>query len=473
MPQCRCIITGKLTIYMKEDLPMKKFLAMLLMLAMLFTVTAQAEDAYMRQINQKSYVNTLFIVPETYPQVCLAANYPESQYSSSYNPKEPLFVSFNLPEGAVAASFDLNTCFLLDENENIQYNYQLMENYSYETMLNKCNNDAYIIFDGTDKKAAYLAPDSARAYGLIGVPEIAKGAKLYITIYLGGLGRNITTEERVKLLTDAITNEVNRVQAELKVQRLDPHWSTGRYTGLKMPSLEYGDQMLVFDFPEVTMNCKNGAAATTRMFPISLDDNRFSCYAIFDKESGLELEVAMETYSYVANKKEDIPKEIHSVTLSNGLVFDVYIPGLAEYGSSTIAYASYLLADDAGYKHDQKYYLNLEFDGNGVSWTSVEEMTALLNSIMSNMYFANPADDPYVPAPAATDAPAAPAANDAPEAAGEANGWACPECKAENNGNFCTNCGTKKPADNGNWACPSCKTENAGNFCSNCGTKKP
>lgn len=37
---------------------MKKFLAMLLMLAMLFTMTAQAEDAYMRQINQKSYINT-------------------------------------------------------------------------------------------------------------------------------------------------------------------------------------------------------------------------------------------------------------------------------------------------------------------------------------------------------------------------------------------------------------------------------
>lgn len=50
--------------------------------------------------------------------------------------------------------------------------------------------------------------------------------------------------------------------------------------------------------------------------------------------------------------------------------------------------------------------------------------------------------------------------------------WTCPTCGTANTGNFCPNCGTKKPVS-GKWICPQCSTENTGNFCTNCGTKKP
>ena len=53
------------------------------------------------------------------------------------------------------------------------------------------------------------------------------------------------------------------------------------------------------------------------------------------------------------------------------------------------------------------------------------------------------------------------------------NGWTCPSCGATATGNFCTNCGAKKPAPAGSWTCPTCGTEVNGNFCTNCGTKKP
>ncbi len=52
-----------------------------------------------------------------------------------------------------------------------------------------------------------------------------------------------------------------------------------------------------------------------------------------------------------------------------------------------------------------------------------------------------------------------------------ANTWKC-QCGAENTGNFCNNCGSKKPAPAGQWQC-SCGTVNTGNFCSNCGAKNP
>lgn len=41
-----------------------------------------------------------------------------------------------------------------------------------------------------------------------------------------------------------------------------------------------------------------------------------------------------------------------------------------------------------------------------------------------------------------------------------------------NTGNFCSNCGKKKPEESGSWTC-SCGQENTGNFCSNCGKKRP
>ncbi len=52
----------------------------------------------------------------------------------------------------------------------------------------------------------------------------------------------------------------------------------------------------------------------------------------------------------------------------------------------------------------------------------------------------------------------------------ENNSWSC-SCGAVNTGNFCANCGAKKPVLD-EWSC-SCGTVNKGNFCANCGAKKP
>ncbi len=59
-------------------------------------------------------------------------------------------------------------------------------------------------------------------------------------------------------------------------------------------------------------------------------------------------------------------------------------------------------------------------------------------------------------------------------AAPAADGWTC-NCGTVNTGNFCTNCGTAKPAPApaaGTWVC-DCGAENSGNFCTNCGKAKP
>ena len=68
-------------------------------------------------------------------------------------------------------------------------------------------------------------------------------------------------------------------------------------------------------------------------------------------------------------------------------------------------------------------------------------------------------------APAAPAAPAQPAPATVP-----ALGWTC-ACGATATGNFCMECGAKKPEAEG-WTC-SCGAVNKGKFCPNCGGKKP
>ena len=63
-----------------------------------------------------------------------------------------------------------------------------------------------------------------------------------------------------------------------------------------------------------------------------------------------------------------------------------------------------------------------------------------------------------------------------PQAAAPAeNGWKC-SCGATNTGNFCMQCGAKKPAPKpaeDSWTCAKCGHVNTGKFCMECGEKKP
>lgn len=61
------------------------------------------------------------------------------------------------------------------------------------------------------------------------------------------------------------------------------------------------------------------------------------------------------------------------------------------------------------------------------------------------------------------------------QAKNTANGstWIC-SCGAQASGNFCQNCGAKKPEQQsaGSWFCSNCGAKNTGKFCQNCGTPK-
>ncbi len=123
---------------------------------------------------------------------------------------------------------------------------------------------------------------------------------------------------------------------------------------------------------------------------------------------------------------------------------------------------------------------------NGIRWDDDNDIFTDLEKFDS-FIFGDPADDPYTPpekseAAESTDegAEAEQAGDDGAQAepaedtGSEAAAWICPDCGQENTGNFCSNCGSPKPEENGAWTCPECGQEgNEGNFCSNCGAAKP
>lgn len=51
--------------------------------------------------------------------------------------------------------------------------------------------------------------------------------------------------------------------------------------------------------------------------------------------------------------------------------------------------------------------------------------------------------------------------------------WDCHCGQKGNAGNFCSNCGAKRPEQKTGWDCACGQKGNMGNFCSNCGAKKP
>ena len=454
---------------------MKRFLALVLIAVMLASGFALAEDRpYMRQIEQNTYVLTLYITPESYPEIVLSPFYLTSIVSGY---KEPWFVRFSQPENTIMLDFDIQDCSCINEDAEVQYSYQALENYSFEGLLNECANDDYIVADGSAGYAAYIDPEYGRVYGLVGLPEISKAAKLYVSIYMHGFMPSDTEERRGEILTEAITTECERIIAEKRVALEENFWADNPYRGIKMPSLEYPSEMMVFDFPTLPVLQSDGVRVNAQTHLYALDDNNMNLCAVAG-EACMDIEVTLENYTYLDYAMENYPEDCYTVTLPDGLEFNVHMSGITEYGYAGIVYCSLPLANDAGYSGDETYYLNIDFDGSGVRWTNEAEIGEILQIIMEGVSTADVNADPYVPGeglPAGVNkadketVADAPAAEPAPAPA--ATGWVCPACSTENTGNFCTNCGEKAPATS--WVCPSCSAENEGNFCANCGTKRP
>ena len=450
---------------------MKRLLVSLLCMMMLVSA-AFAEEGVLRMVPQTKYVNTNVMTPESCPNVVLTPYGVYERFTACS--VEPMYVTFPMPEGAQASSFDLDSVHALDVAKGIQYTWQISNDYSMEDLLIDCENDEDILHDGTDGVAAYISPDRKRAYALVNVSGIAKRTRVRITLLYDDLRANASADEVRRILTEGIEAEIARVQAGT-VARSDVHWSAP-YKKIRMQTKEYTYVDLMLRIDDILMTRPDG-----KQYPmdvLELDDDRL--LGLFWMNVGMTATVELEIdsgYSYIEHVKKEHPERVHAFTLSNGAKGDWYVPYFGSDGKSVYSiYLSFVLTDKADRQHDKPLYLNLQFSAKGFEWEDVDEFLKELEGMAASVSVVDPSQDPYVPGPEKTE-PAAVTAEPTPVATepenaeaqpGAPENWTCLNCGTENSGKFCTECGSAKP-----WICPACGKPCNTNFCPEDGTPKP
>lgn len=357
---------------------MKKLIACLLLAVMALSCAAAAEELPLIEQYPLENYRTANALPEVcFPQICISPYGPSTLFESSR--KEPWFITLPGPEGAVPVNYDADSCFFINPDHDIQYSYQAVDSYAYETFLNKCDDDANIVYDGEGKQAAYIAPDKTRAYALIGVPEIEKGAKLYIAVYYGGL-RRASDQEKADTLRRVITEEIDRVKAQMTVSKLDAFWTEGKYRGVRIPADEISaGSSVVLPFPVFTAKNPDGAEETALLFPYKVDGNQVKTYACFHRGMTIEFEFKADTYSYVNSKKEDPANQISQITLSDGSAWEVYVSNTTRDGGIYAAYLHRVLSETAGRNQDKTCYLTCRVSFDHVDCPDLDALTGYMN----------------------------------------------------------------------------------------------
>ena len=281
-------------------------------------------------------------------------------------------------------------------------------------------------------------------------------------------------ETRANALTEAILPEIERVSGAMRYEVFDPYWSAGAFGGVKLLDYDFQTLMTVA-FPSMELTAGDGSTLTGTIIPTRLRGNDFSGIIYFKKGLFADLEIEYDTYSYAQSQLENNADDVFTHTFDSGNEWIVYISNRDSENRPFGWYATHFVDYESEYSG--AYGLSIHLSStDGIRWADENDIFTDLEKFDSFIY-GDPADDPYTPsakseAAGGTDdgAAAEPAGDDE---SGEET-WFCIGCGQENTGNFCTNCGSPKPEENGAWTCPECGQEgNEGNFCSNCGAAKP
>ena len=361
---------------------MKKLIAVLLVLMQLCSVAACAEEAlpWLETEDQDAYYSTTLLTVESYPQVCIS---PFSSYQLfSRGSTEPWYVTFPAPAGARCAEFGVDNCHFLDFENNRQISYQATDNYSYETFLNKCENEDNIILDGSDKVAAYINPDRGSAYALLGLDEIKRGAKLYISISQNNY-RKVEENELAQLLKDVITAEASRVRENMVCTQSEKFWTDGAFRGVKLFSYSLPGLKPAQDLPEISFHF-DGTEFTAKPFVVRVSGEKFEALATDNAGITVTVEEEISSFSYVFYNREE--SEYTMVTMDDGSEWGVYVSN-ENNGKPYSVYASRLLSEKDKRGNDSLLYFNFQVSASGSNlyWTDLNAFIEDLKVLIQNL----------------------------------------------------------------------------------------
>ena len=276
----------------------------------------------------------------------------------------------------------MDSATFLDVNNAYQYYYQATDSYSYETFLNKCEDESNIILDGSDKAAAYISPDRGNAYALLGLDEIKRGAKLYVSVSMD-MYRKLPEDSRAQTLTDFIKAEVERLQANMTCAVNNKFWTVDACKGVKLYSVSIPGMTLVQDLPASIDFHFDGETFTAKPFITRVDGQEFTVYAAAeDRSKSVRIQAEINSYSYVFYNRE--ASEYTMVTLDDGSEWGLYVANDKE-GKPYSVYASRVLTGS----EDKTLYFTyqLTVGQGGMVWADLDAFKGDLNTLAQTLQF--------------------------------------------------------------------------------------
>lgn len=383
---------------------MKRLIAALLCLGMLLSFAFAERLPYARSIEGKGKPGNNLLTEETYPELCLTPASPPLYID--YPKKEPVFLCAPFPQGAHPAIFDYDVALLIDNDNNVSYNYGLFENRSFEAFLSPSEYvEKEIIRDGTDGSAAYIDisfKKSAFGWGMIKTPQFGEDVFLVIEVHMYDMDESIGDKEQRRMITTAIEQEIDRIRSEMRYETIRPYMNAGKFGGIKM--MDYDSRVLaVFDFfplkvHKVDFSGKDYGIVSSDMILTRFDGTQMKGYFPCGDGWSAEMEMDLNKYGTITKRYMNNEENTGVIRMDNGSEWYYSMPNRNDDGSVSFLWAEKKVEGFTS-KDDSPYYITFCIKGSGswLFWDSPEECFEIIKEIESNLRFVEPKDDPYVP----------------------------------------------------------------------------
>ncbi|MBQ7184527.1 MAG: hypothetical protein IJR97_11145 [Clostridia bacterium] len=358
---------------------MKKLLILLLIVCAAAGGVRAEEGIWIEETPLKTFLTSERLDREIYPEIRLNPNgnaFPNGflyqEPSLIYGDIDPKFICFSAPENTFLTEFTLGRADYIDPEKEIQYSYTSYIGSLWQINSPRPGEKDCIPVDGEDGKTVFLYPDDNWAYGLIDTPEYSETSRLAIWLWMGRMDPDLSREEKLAVLRDAIIPEVDRVKAELRYETFDPFWNNGEFAGCRYYNTNFPDQPLTIDFPALKMKNADGTEKEARMI---LTEKTASTHGVywFGGDICLETRIAVFGRGPIVSLIKPGDKNTLEITAASGRKYLVKIDGM-DKGWESVWYVSSTMTLEDG------RVIEYSFTPHHMGWTGPEDITALIEA---------------------------------------------------------------------------------------------
>ena len=359
---------------------MKKLLILLLIVCTAAAGAVRAEEGiWIEETPLTAFLTSERLDREIYPEIRLNPNrdaFPNGflyqEPSLFYGDIVPEFICFSAPDNTFLTEFTLDRADYIDPEKEIHYSYTSYAGSLWQMNSPRPEEEDCVPVDGVDGKTVFLYPDRNWAYGLIDTPEYSETSRLAIWLWMGRMDPDLSRDEKLAILRDAIIPEVDRVKAELRYETFDPFWNNGEFAGCRYCNTNFPDQPLTIAFPALKMKNADGTEKEERMILTEKTASTNGVYW-FGGDICLETRTAVFGREPLISLIKPGDKNTLEITVSSGRKYLVKVDGM-DKGWESVWYVSSTVTLEDG------RVIEHSFIPHHMGWTGPEDITALIEA---------------------------------------------------------------------------------------------